>query len=500
MDKRIESYLDSVIPEKLSKRRQKLIREELRDHISDHIDFYTEIGYSEDESIQKALADMGDDGGVTAMVKKDFEKVYGEKIWMPILAFALTMLMLFAAIYCGVWILSADSKGSPGVFEVIASFAIILVMSFAMVFAYRKGLKKTLLAIGIPNLLFGATLISSGYTQPAIYALIYDVCLLLEETTPLTMYKVVDTAEYIVLIAGVAVDIGFAIVSVILYNRLRKNGVPEKSGKKKIIITASVLCAAAICLTLAYGKSENYFNKYEYVMNGYKFETSDGICKQSEAVFDSIELGMSYDEAKLKLRVQGYMPFDEYCETQSGGMRQRLKYSLNELDLAVTDEGYTVFVNPNVFYDYSGIDGRNYSNGFVYLRADSDGCVESKGVGSGAAVKDKYGYVPDHHSGGSGGRSCYQNFKTVRVGDRKDEVMKKLAGENGDVFAKFVTLKNGEENEYCRVSHAGSYGSDEIYCPVVVEIWFENEKLSDAKLYVLDEFVYGRQRVYELEK
>ena len=152
MDKRIESYLDSVIPEKLSKRRQKLIREELRDHISDHIDFYTEIGYSEDESIQKALADMGDDGGVTAMVKKDFEKVYGEKIWMPILAFVLTMLMLFAAIYCGVWILSADSKGSPGVFEVIASFAIILVMSFAMVFAYRKGLKKTLLAIGIPNL------------------------------------------------------------------------------------------------------------------------------------------------------------------------------------------------------------------------------------------------------------------------------------------------------------------------------------------------------------
>ena len=102
MDKRIESYLDSVIPEKLSKRRQKLIREELRDHISDHIDFYTEIGYSEDESIQKALADMGDDGGVTAMVKKDFEKVYGEKIWMPILAFVLTvgigsLLYLFAS-------------------------------------------------------------------------------------------------------------------------------------------------------------------------------------------------------------------------------------------------------------------------------------------------------------------------------------------------------------------------------------------------------------------
>lgn len=78
-------------------------------------------------------------------------------------------------------------------------------------------------------------------------------------------------------------------------------------------------------------------------------------------------------------------------------MSKRLKYSLGELELTVTDEGYTVFINPNIFYDDNDIYGRNGSNGFVYLRADSDGCVESKGVGSGAAVKDKYGYVPDHH-------------------------------------------------------------------------------------------------------
>lgn len=70
MDKRIEDYLDSVVPERLSKRRKMLIREEMQNHISDHIEFYTEIGYGEDESIQKALADMGDDGGVTEMIKR----------------------------------------------------------------------------------------------------------------------------------------------------------------------------------------------------------------------------------------------------------------------------------------------------------------------------------------------------------------------------------------------------------------------------------------------
>ena len=238
MDKRIESYLDSVIPEKLSKRRQKLIREELRDHISDHIDFYTEIGYSEDESIQKALADMGDDGGVTAMVKKDFEKVYGEKIWMPILAFVLTTAVIMTAMSCGVWILSADSKGSPETAEIFASFAIILAFSFALAVAYRKGFKKTLLAIGIPNLLFGATLISSGYTQPAIYALVCDICFMLEKTTPLITYKFASEQElvneYISFIAGIVLDIGLALVSLILFIRLRKKGTPEKKSKKGI--------------------------------------------------------------------------------------------------------------------------------------------------------------------------------------------------------------------------------------------------------------------------
>lgn len=428
MDKRIESYLDSVIPEKLSKRRQKLIREELRDHISDHIDSYTEIGYSEDESIQKALADMGDDGGVTAMVKKDFEKVYGEKIWMPILAFVLTTAVIMAAMSCGVWILSADSKGSPETAEIFASFAIILAFSFALAVAYRKGFKKTLLAIGIPNLLFGATLISSGYTQPAIYALVCDICFMLEKLTPLITYKFASeqelVSEYIAYAAGVAADIGFALAALVLFIKLKKKGTPEKKSKKGIIITASVLCAAAIGLTFMYTGTEKFYRSYKYVMNGKKFETSDGICKQSEAAFESIDLGMDYNEAVRRLRVQGYVPFDEYCETQSRGMSKRLKYSLGELELTVTDEGYTVFINPNIFYDYSGIDGRNYSNGFVYIRADSDGCIESKGVGSGTKP-------------GDGSYSV-----TFSSDDNSDGITEGIV-ENCSVSSKFFTLKDG---------------------------------------------------------
>lgn len=504
MDKRIEDYLDSVVPERLSKRRKMLIREEMQNHISDHIEFYTEIGYGEDESVEKALADMGDDGGVTEMIKKDFEKVYGEKIWMPILAFVLTILVIFTAVSCGIFVTMVESKGSPQAYEVFVSFVIVFAMSLALAVIYRKGLKKTLLAMGIAHLLSGATVLYSGYSQPAIYALISDIGFLLEKTTPLITYKFASEQElvneYISFIAGIVLDIGLALAALILFIKLRKKGTPEKKSKKGIIITASILCAAAIGLTFMYTGTEEFYRSYKYVMNGKKFETSDGICKQSEAAFESIDLGMDYNEAVRRLRVQGYMPFDEYRKTQSREMSKRLKYSLGELELTVTDERYTVFINPNIFYDDNDIYGRNGSNGFVYLRADFDGCVESKGVGGGAAVKDKYGYVPNHHSGGSGGRDCYHNFKTVRAGDSRDEVMKKLAGEDGDIFARFLTLKNGEESEYCRVSHAGKGSPDEIYYPVVAELWFENGKLSDAKLYCLGEYVYNETRVYELQK
>ena len=428
MDKRIESYLDSVIPEKLSKRRQKLIREELRDHISDHIDFYTEIGYSEDESIQKALADMGDDGGVTAMVKKDFEKVYGEKIWMPILAFVLTagigsLLYLFTSFLFGTSFSDACSA--------LVGFAAMLGVSLVMSAAYRKGFRKTVLAMGLSGAMFGLPFVTPDPQLPSMYsgfvdALFYDGCYILEKIMPMSLYPAVEFYDYDILavFGSATFGIGFAVAAVVLYIRLRKDGLPKEKSKKSTAIKISVVCVAAITVALTCRGAENFFNSYIYVMNGYKFETSDGICKQSEAVFDSVELGMSYDEAKLKLRVQGYMPFDEYCETQSMGMSKRLKYSLNELNLAVTDEGYTVFVNPNVFYDYSGIDGRNYSNGFVYLRADSDGCVESKGVGSGTKPGDG-------------------SYTATFSSDDNSDGMTEGIVENCSVSSKFFTLKDG---------------------------------------------------------
>lgn len=126
--------------------------------------------------------------------------------------------------------------------------------------------------MGIAHLLSGATVLYSGYSQPAIYALVCDICFMLEKLTPLITYKFASEQElvneYISFIAGIVLDIGLALVSLILFIRLRKRGTPEKKSKKGIIITASVLCAAAIGLTFMYTGTEEFYRSYKYVMNG----------------------------------------------------------------------------------------------------------------------------------------------------------------------------------------------------------------------------------------
>jgi len=100
------------------------------------------------------------------------------------------------------------------------------------------------------------------------------------------------------------------------------------------------------------------------------------------------------------------------------------------------NEGYALIFDFSKYFDTahhepifeqfrrSGIDGRNYSNGFVYIRADSDGCIESKGVGSGTKP-------------GDGSYSV-----TFSSDDNSDGITEGIV-ENCSVSSKFFTLKDG---------------------------------------------------------
>ena len=55
---KISNFIDEFIPKNISKKRRLLLTNELENHLLDKSNFYKEIGYPEEESIQKAIDDF----------------------------------------------------------------------------------------------------------------------------------------------------------------------------------------------------------------------------------------------------------------------------------------------------------------------------------------------------------------------------------------------------------------------------------------------------------
>ena len=58
---KIINYIDSIIPKNIPEKKRRKIYDEMFCHILDRIDYYEEIGYSEEQSTDKAIEDMGTD-------------------------------------------------------------------------------------------------------------------------------------------------------------------------------------------------------------------------------------------------------------------------------------------------------------------------------------------------------------------------------------------------------------------------------------------------------
>ena len=76
MEKRIEEFINEFLPKRITKEKRYELQAELENHIYERIDYYTEIGYSEEESLEKALKDFGDDKETMEQIKKNLENIH----------------------------------------------------------------------------------------------------------------------------------------------------------------------------------------------------------------------------------------------------------------------------------------------------------------------------------------------------------------------------------------------------------------------------------------
>ncbi len=476
---RIENYIDSIVPKNLSKKKKQLIRDEIGTHIYERVDFYKEIGYDENASVEKALADMGEDEEVKLSIRNEFEELHAERTWWAVAVALAVFTMNMLCFFTETWLFSADSIGHPEPSRVLISFVMVFAVILMAILFYRKGFRKSLIGLGISQVLITATLLMMFYPQCAIYGIIIDISYLLDKFTPLVLSDVAVYGIDSVILYGTPIYLLLvAIICFILSLKIKKHGKPKRKTPTGIILFCVIYFVIAIPVAFLTEPAEKYFDDYPKWFN----VNTDSISSKTEMFFHQFDGNMSYDEASDLLRCYGYMTIDDYEKTLDKNTAEIFRGSFEKLDFFF-DEEYIIWFNPddlkNPYDNYGG-------NGFVYLLKGEDNRIKSKGVGN--AFEDVFTM---------GGKFtclikyCVLDFKNIKVGDSESDIVSKFGNDHGVVYSKFATYTaHGTETYYrfyCNSKHhdfsvlpGTSFFKDS--CEVYIEFTFLNGKVTDGKL------------------
>ena len=128
MEERISEFIADYIPKRITKETRYKLQAELENHIYERIDYYTEIGYSEEESLEKALKDFGDDEETKEQIKKNLENIHIP--WSLADFFAKSLPISVAIIFIGGIILHFMFRLNDIKFLIVIPLCIWLVMLF----------------------------------------------------------------------------------------------------------------------------------------------------------------------------------------------------------------------------------------------------------------------------------------------------------------------------------------------------------------------------------
>ncbi|MBQ8782620.1 MAG: hypothetical protein IJZ57_02475 [Clostridia bacterium] len=473
---KIESYIDSVIPKNIPKSKQQKLKEEIESHIYDRIDFYTEIGYDTDSSINKALADMGEDEATKTSIRNDFEELHYERIWVSVLT-GLGMLFLhFWSFFCN-WgyydgldgyrpVVYGQGDTSGAEYGFITTFIVIM----AIVIFYKKEYRKCLITLGVTNLL---TIPISAYIYGAIFSL-YEVIAFLAVKTMSIQYSVISydcenafyTISYCLLICLSLICFGLA-------NKIRYNGKPRK-GCKGIIVFCIVYFAISAFTIGFIVPAEKYF----YFYPGWFNTEYDMPNESSKSVYNSLDENTKSDDIE---KLYGYTTVEKYAKTFDEDTTEKIMKNYAEMQFFFGDD-YEVWFDPDFIEEYDEFDG----NGFVFIQTDEKGFIKSKGVGNAFSdlrtVNIGHGNIPD----------WVETFLSYEGGEELESVIDYFYKEYGVIYGEFTTYTESGENRYYRIhcdgyTEAGMWNSkEEAYCDIYIELWFENGALTDGKLHYPD--------------
>lgn len=459
---KIINYIDSIIPENISKKKKRILYDELFCHLLDRIDYYEEIGYSEEQSTDKAIEDMGTDEETKKYLCNEFEELYHERTWWAFIPSAIILLLNYLCFPLDVWVTSADYNDDPTGWKILISFAMLFVCFAFIRFAEIKRFRKMLMGIGISNLIIAVSLLCCFYPQAALYAVEQNFYLVLDKCTPFTL-----NPEYFGLYYYVAIALLIIIfIYCLIQSAIIKKGKQFRRTNRGTVALAVGYVLFAVVTTVLYPASTEFADTYPVYFDWLLYSS-----EESAELFDNIKIGESFEDVNTYLNDKGWFTLDD-CEAKLDRNTAK-KFRFMRKDRANFSTDYIVWFNPERYVE---------GNGFVFVRTDSKGCVTEKGVGnpqSFSSVKDydfryynRRDYVYDNMV------ELDEDWEKMKIGDSREEIMSNFVTKYGTVYSQLQS----ENSESFAIYVCGSSESNKDDSRYII-ISFTDDKLTRGDMY-----------------
>ncbi|MCR5689110.1 MAG: hypothetical protein K6G71_02565 [Clostridiales bacterium] len=481
MTDEIKGYLDALIPPNLPKQRRKELYDELYCHLLDRADRYEEIGWSKEESIQKAVEDVGTDQAVNQSISSEFEKLYHERTWWALIPAAVIMLMNIFCLPLDTWVASADYNDEPTPAKALVSFVMIFICAGFIFFARAKRYRKMLVGAAVANLIVGGFVYWCFYPQAALYAIENVSYLLIDSFTPFVIPQYAE--PWLFLFASIAGTVRSAIYCILAAILIKKDKArPVKNPRKKAVVSGVCFAAVTVCSCVLLPRAMAFTRDYPLWFDWYVCST-----EESEALFSEIELNAPYADAAVILAEKGWHEISEYGNSLN--KNERKKYYSQYRGFNFGDE-YKVWFLPE---NHSG------GNGFIFLKADETGKIISKGTGNLHPLEfDKYGYLRYSPSNREYDdmQKVTADFDSLKKGEAEIAVMNRFGAEYGKVYSRFESVIGEKYVDRFTVYARGVTNPDaqsyERTGECHIELTFSGGILSDGRM-LKSEYSDGKQ-------
>lgn len=309
----VSDYLEAAVPKGLTASRRKLLTDELESHIYDKAEHYIEIGYPEEESFEKAVAEMGD----AEPVSESFRKLYKENHAVNILIMVLLIGINAVASYYNLGGNMVESMPDPNFMIVLLSLGYFSATVLLMKYAYGRKQTNKLAAVGasmllvsIPSFFIGTVFVPGGY------AVTENLLFILEKLTGTDCMNLFDdhfTIPYILFTLGTPV-----VLSVLSFILSLKSACYES--EKRFRLPSLGLKAAAVILVLftftnavIYPFARDY--QYDRILSDqYEISQKESERRTLYEIFSKIKKGDSQDTVEPLFEKADMLSSDELLD------------------------------------------------------------------------------------------------------------------------------------------------------------------------------------------